>query len=412
MVSILESIKMAVAALNANKLRAVLTTLGVVIGIGTVLMMGWFLAGLDSALEQTLSIFGDDVLYVAKWDWTGENWLASRNRSDISFNQYQQFKQRMRTAEYVVPTADAGAKKVQFGDLQMNGTVIMGAGFEYSHIVGDAIARGRFFNEIEDENALPVAVLGQQIEENLFPNVDPIGKTIRIEGMPFLVVGTMPKRGALGADFLDRQIIIPLRRFFGLFSKARDLTICVKAGGADKLENVRYEAIGVMREVRSLAPEQKNDFAVNEQKEFRQQMDQLRVIVFGVGIAMTGLSFLVGSIGIMNIMFVSVTERTKEIGVRKALGATRRSILMQFLVEAVFLCLTGSLIAFIFTSIVALIGSQVLREQAGITFLSSTLPLSQIVVAIIVSVIVGVLAGIIPAFRGARMDPVEALRAE
>lgn len=402
---------MAVAALTQNKLRAVLTTLGVVIGISTVLLMGWFLSGLDNALEQTLSIFGDDVLYVDKWDWTGETWMESRNRQPITMDQYQRAKQRIRTAQYVVPSSQRNARQVKYGDLLLEGVPVMGAGAEYTNVIGNSYTAGRFFNETEDAGGASVAVLGPQVAENLFPDGNPIGRTIRVNGLPFTVIGTMPKRGALGMDFVDRQIIVPLRRFFALFPDERDVTICVKAGGTDKLEEVRYETIGVMRGVRRVAPGAKDDFAVNEQQAFRQQMDQLRVIVFSVGIAMTGLSFLVGSIGIMNIMFVSVTERTKEIGVRKAMGATRISILIQFLVEAVMLCLIGSLIAFVITSLLALAGSSV-AEGLGVTFLAPTLPASQIGVAILVSVIVGVLAGIIPAFRGARMDPVDALRSE
>jgi putative ABC transport system permease protein len=147
---------------------------------------------------------------------------------------------------------------------------------------------------------------------------------------------------------------------------------------------------------------------VNEQEQFREQADQLRLVVWGVGLAMTGLSFLVGSIGIMNIMFVSVTERTKEIGIRKAIGATRRSILTQFLVEAVLLCLMGAVVGFGITQLVAYIAA----TSLDISFLSPVIPVSQIIIAAVVSVFVGVLAGIVPAFRAARMDPVEALRAE
>jgi putative ABC transport system permease protein len=408
---LVESIRMALAALIANKMRAALTTLGVVIGISTVLMMGWFLSGLDNALEKTLDIFADDVLYVDRWDWTGGNWLEARNRKPITMAQYQQVRDRVQHAEYVVPSASRNASKVQYGDLVLNSTMLMGAGADYTHIIGNTLASGRFFNEVEDNTGSSVAVLGPQIAENLFPNGDPIGKTIRINGLPFVVIGTTPKRGALGMDFVDRQIIIPLRRFFGLFPNERDVTVCVKAGGVEKMEELRYEVIGVMRQIRRLTPDAKDDFAVNEQKAFREQMDQLRVIVFGVGLAMTGLSFLVGSIGIMNIMFVSVTERTKEIGIRKALGATRRSILVQFLVESVMLCLMGAVVAFALTSLSALAIST-FAADSGLNFLSATIPPSQIVVAVVVSVSVGVLAGIIPAFRGARMDPVDALRAE
>ncbi|MEO5929331.1 MAG: ABC transporter permease [Candidatus Kapaibacterium sp.] len=411
--TLIESIKMAFSALSSNKLRAMLTTLGVVIGITTVLLMGWFLSGLDNALEQTLAIFGDDILYVDKMDWTGKDWQEQRNRNNITYDQFLKAKQRIRTAEYVVPTARRGADKVQYGDLQLNGTLILGVTHEYIDLLGGALTAGRFFNEVEDNTGAAVAVLGSNLVENLFPHGDPIGKMVKIDGIPFTVISTMPKRGTLGMDMVDNQIIIPLKQFFSLYGNQSRIIINVKAGGTgDKLENVRYETEGVMRQVRSLAPGVKNDFAVNTQEAFRQQLDQIRYVVYGVGIAMTGLSFLVGSIGIMNIMFVSVTERTKEIGIRKALGATRGSILLQFLAEAIALCMAGSVIAFIITAVTAYFGAGWLESKYSLTFLTRTIPVSQIFVAVIVSVVVGVMAGIIPANRGARMDPVEALRSE
>jgi putative ABC transport system permease protein len=412
LISLLESIKMALAALNSNKLRAMLTTLGVVIGITTVLLMGWFLAGLDNALEQTLAIFGDDILYVDKFDWTGEKWMESRNRPNITYAQYEQVKQRIKSAVAVVPTVRRGADRVQYGDLQLNDMTLMGVGADYSRIIGGAISEGRFFNETEDNAGASVAVIAKNISDNLFPNIDPVGRKFKIGGLPFTVIGTIPKRGSLGFDDVDNQILIPIKKFYSAYGNTSRVVITVKAGSIDKLDDVKYETIGVMRQVRSLAPGAKDDFAVNTQQAFRDQSATLRSVVFGVGIAMTGLSFLVGSIGIMNIMFVSVTERTKEIGIRKALGATRSSILAQFLVEAVALCMVGSVIAFAITALLAWGGSIWLRNEYDITFLSATVPLSQIVVAIIVSVLVGVLAGIFPAYRGARMDPVDALRAE
>jgi putative ABC transport system permease protein len=404
-----ESIKMALSALTANKLRAVLTTIGVVIGISTVLLMGWFISGLNHVVDDTLSIFGDDILYVDKWDWTGAtDWIDLRNRRNIDFRLFEQVHDRMRLPEYVLPTASRSARRVDFGDLQLNGTTIQGVSAPYINAIGGNVGDGRFFSDVEAETGTAVAVVGASVVENLFPQGDPIGRILKIDGMPFVIVGAMPKRGGLFADFVDNQILIPINRFFSMYGAHSRVVINVKAGGADKLEDVRYETIGVMRQVRSLGPGDKDDFSVNSQDALNKSLDALRLVVYGVGFTMTGLSFLVGTIGIMNIMFVSVTERTKEIGIRKALGATRRSILLQFLVEAVVLCLLGAVVGFVITSILAV----VVKSATDFEFLSATIPLSQIVVAGIVSVVVGVLAGFIPALRAARMDPVEALRAE
>ncbi len=403
-----ESIKMAVAALVSNKLRAALTTLGVVVGITFVLLMGWLLTGLDNALEQTLAIMGDDILYVDKFEWGSANWQQERNRKDITYHQYLEAARRLKTPTYVVPTASQRAETVRYGDLQLESIQMFGTTSDYIDMLGGNIGQGRFFSQPEAQAGAKVAVIGYNIVDQLFGQQDPIGATIRINGRRFQVIGAMPKRGSLMTDFVDNQVIIPLKTFFGMFGNRSRITINVKAGGVDRIEDVRYETIGVMRQIRSLGPGQENDFAVNTQQQFREQFDQLRIVVWSVGLVMTGLSFLVGSIGIMNIMFVSVTERTKEIGIRKAIGATRSSILVQFLVEAIMLCLMGALIGFAITSLVAWLGA----TQFDISFLSPTIPVSQIVIAVIVSVAVGVLAGIVPAFRAARMDPVDALRAE
>lgn len=411
MTQLLESLKMAVAALTANKMRAVLTTLGVVIGITTVLLMGWALSGLDSALNQTLAIFGDDVLYIDKYDWVGgTDWIESRNRKNINYQQYLLVRERLRSAEYVIPEVNRGRAVLTYGDKQLtSGTTIVGTTSEYISVIGGALGKGRFFNEAENNAAAHLAVIAHDVQQNLFGDTDPIGRTMKIDGIPFTVIGTMPKRGALGADFVDNQIIIPLKRFGDMFGmNDRSITITVKAGGVDKMEDVKSEATGVMRQVRKLQPGEKNDFSVNTQEQFQEKLDQLRVVVWGVGLAMTGLSFLVGSIGIMNIMFVSVTERTKEIGIRKAVGATRRSILMQFLIEAVLLCCIGAVIGYGITAGLAYL----VAHTTDVGFLSSSLPASQIGLAVIVSIVVGVLAGVIPAFRASRLDPVEALRAE
>lgn len=412
MTQLIESLKMALAALAANKMRAVLTTLGVVIGITTVLLMGWALSGLDNALEQTLAIFGDDVLYIDKFDWTGgTDWIQSRNRKDIDYTQFLHVRDRIRTAQYVVPEVQRGQGIVlQFRDKQItSGTSVVGTTSDYIQIAGGMVSSGRFFNETEDNAGSLLAVISHDVQQSLFGEENPLGRSFKINGIPFTVIGTLPKRGALGMDFIDNQIIIPLKRFSSMYGSHRtSLTIDVKAGGVKNLEDVRYEALGAMRQARSIGPGEKDDFAINTQEQFRQQSDQLRTIVWAVGLTMTGLSFLVGSIGIMNIMFVSVTERTKEIGIRKAVGATRTSILTQFLIEAILLCSMGSVIGYIITSVAAYI----IVKSFDITFLTLTVPASQIAVAVIVSIIVGVLAGIIPAFRASRLDPVEALRAE
>lgn len=400
---------MALAALASNKMRTSLTTLGVVIGVTFVLLMAWALGGLDGALEDTLSILGDDVLYVDKFDWAGGgNWLEQRNRKNITYAQYELVRSRIRTAEFVVPTANKRGVELRYGDLRLREMTVFGTTYEYIETIGGSVKEGRFFNETEDMNGAHLAIVGSHIVENLFPNGNAIGRTIRVDGIPYTIIGTMPKRGTMMMDFVDKQVIVPIKRHFSQYGGRGRITITIKTGGRENLEDVRYETIGVMRQVRSIEPGAKDDFAVNTQDAIREQAETLRVVVGLVGFILSGLSFVVGAIGIMNIMFVSVTERTKEIGIRKAVGATRRSILSQFLIEAVLLCLAGALVGYGLTSVAAYFGAKI----ADVEFLTSTIPASYIVRAIIGSIVVGMLAGIIPAFRAARLDPVDALRAD
>lgn len=229
---LIESINIALSALTANKLRAVLTTVGVVIGISTVLLMGWFISGLNKVVDDTLSIFGDDILYVDKWDWTGKtDWVDLRNRRNIDFHVFEQVRDRMRLAQYVLPTASRNARRVDFGVLQLNGTTIQGVSAPYIDAIGGNVAEGRFFSDIEAETGTAVAVVGASVVENLFPLGDPVGRRIKIDGMPFVVIGTMPKRGGLFADFVDNQILIPINRFFSMYGVHSRIVINVKAGG-------------------------------------------------------------------------------------------------------------------------------------------------------------------------------------
>jgi putative ABC transport system permease protein len=404
-----ESLKMALGALASNKMRASLTTLGVVIGVTFVLLMAWALGGLDGALEDTLSIMGDDILYVDKFEWGGGgNWMEMRNRKDITYSQYIRARDRIRTAEYVVPTASKRDVELRYGDLRLRGMTVFGTTYEYIETIGGSVKEGRFFNESEDINGAHLAIVGSHVVDNLFPNGNAVGRSIRVDGIPYTIIGTMPKRGTMMADFVDKQVIVPIKRHFSQYGGRGRVTINVKAGSREALEDVRYETIGVMRQVRSLEPGVKDDFSVNTQDAIRDQAETLRVAVAAVGFILSGLSFIVGAIGIMNIMFVSVTERTKEIGIRKAVGATRRSILTQFLIEAILLCLGGALIGYAITAAIAYFGSSL----ADVEFLAPTVPSSYIVRAIIGSIVVGMLAGIIPAFRAARLDPVDALRAD
>ena len=215
-------------------------------------------------------------------------------------------------------------------------------------------------------------------------------------------------------DFIDNRMYIPMKSYIGTYGKfGRSFSIYIKAGSEDMLEEVKAETRGLMREIRNLQPGQEDDFSINGVQAFEEQVAKIRLYVWGVGIGITVLSFIVGIIGIMNIMFVSVTERTKEIGIRKAIGARKRSILLQFLVEASTLCFVGALISLIACSLLVFVLATYLPSVwENSAFLKPYLPMELLIIASLVSVFVGMLAGLIPAIRAANLNPVDALRYE
>jgi len=408
-----ESIRLSMEALNSNKLRAFLASLGVVIGISIVIMMGWLLGGLDKAMQDTFSIIGTDMLFVDKWDWTGNsNWRDTRNRKDITLNQAELLKDLHGTAEYVIPSINQWGTTIKYDNETYQGMTTVGTTAENAMTPVGNLLMGRYFNEFEEKYGSNVIVLGHMVYSTVFRGENPIGETVKLNGRPFRVIGVVKKRGTMFFDFIDRQMFIPLKKYGAIWSiNKRSMSIGVKAGLDNDLDEVRTETIGLMRIIRNLGPNEPNDFSINETKAFEKSIESIRLTVYTVGIVMTSLSFIVGIIGIMNIMFVTVTERTKEIGIRKSLGAKKRSIWTQFLVESAFLCLIGAAFSLILCSGIAYLAATYLPQYfPELTFLLPTLPTELFVIAAIVSIVVGLLAGIIPAIRASNLDPVEALR--
>jgi putative ABC transport system permease protein len=282
--------------------------------------------------------------------------------------------------------------------------MIIGTTDQALYTGGASVASGRYLSPGEAEGGRPVCVLGAQTATNLFRGESPLGARVYLGGHPFEAVGVLAPQGDfLGAFSLDNQVIIPVGQFTSLFAQRPDYSIQIKARDMESLEDTREEARGVMRKIRHLAPGQDDDFAINQQEMFIKTFDKITGTIAMVGLFITGLSLFVGGIGIMNIMFVSVAERTREIGVRKAIGAKRRAILVQFLLEAATICLLGGLLGLA----IAAPGTLLLRK-----LMPATLSLSIVGLALLVSLLTGVIAGFLPAWRAARMNPVDALRNE
>ncbi len=412
---ITENIKIAFEAMSVNKLRSLLASLGVVIGISFVILMGWVLSGLDQALEDTFNIIGTDMLYIDKWDWAGgRNWKKMRQRKNITYSQATEFCEKIKSAELAIPNAREFGYKIKYKNEEYQGMSFIGTKWEHSLTPAGAILIGRHFTQFEDDIGANVIVLGYKVYQALLNDGNPVGHYVKIDGRKFLVIGVIKKQGTMLFDFVDNQCFMPIKAFQSVFGRSgRSVSIAIKAGSIENLDEIRVESEGLMRQIRNIKPGEENDFSINETKAFESTIAVLRLSVWGVGIGMTVLSFIVGIIGIMNIMFVSVTERTKEIGIRKAVGAKKRTIWMQFIVEAAILSFFGAIIAFAGCSALVYLTATFLPEFVPATaFLSPVLPYELLLIASFVSIFVGMLAGVIPAVRAANLDPVEALRRE
>ena len=407
-----ESIRIAVAQIRANKMRSVLTALGVIIGIVAVTLMGTAINGIDRGFQNSLAMLGNDIFYVEKWPWFGaEDWWNYINRPNIRITDAEKLNRIIEDTpnsllEVAVPRAGRGCS-VKYGDGRVDGIFAFGTTADYARITTVDCAEGRLFNDVEANGGRAVCVLGFTVAEALFPRQSSLGQTVVIDGHPCTVIGVFVKQGEfLGLFSFDNQVVMPIATFAKMFGTRRGAQLQVKVADKTKMAAAKDELIGAMRRVRGQLPGERDNFSVNEQQAFKAQIDPIIYSIFVAGLFITGLSLFVGAIGIMNITFVSVKERTKEIGTRKAIGARRRTILLQFLIEAVSISLIGGIVGIGFAYLVFL----------GIHFQMPGFPAEFSVLLVLLgmgmSVFAGVLAGFVPAWGASRLDPVVALRYE
>jgi putative ABC transport system permease protein len=402
-----EGMLIAFRALKANKVRTSLTMLGIFIGITVVVLMSTAIKGIDNSFQDGISALGSDVLYIDKWAWfSNEEWWKLRNRKSITMAEYEQFKSLVKLPIAVAPVINS-QQVVKCQDNRVDGVFLNGSNADYVKTTNFTFAQGRFYNDVESNASRQVAVIGSEISKKLFPRGDGLEKTIKIGNANFKIVGILSEQGSfiLGPFNPDNQVFIPIGTVFKNFIAEHrgTVTFNVRAPSPALLEETKVEAEGVMRKVRGLRYDEENDFSINQQEGLMQSYNSIVGVIQIAGLFITGLSLFVGAIGIMNIMFVSVRERTKEIGIRKAIGARRRTILAQFLLESSAICLLGGIAGLL----AAILGSMMLNQ-----YFPTSIQVDAVVIAIGVSALTGILSGFAPAYQASKLDPVESLRYE
>jgi putative ABC transport system permease protein len=403
---LIEGWRIALRAIWANKLRAMLTTLGIIIGIVSVTAMFTTINGIERAFDRSVEMLGVGVLNVDRFPATMENdWWRYINRPAIREDLADTIERQGRSFS-AVAAVSYSMQDARYRDRRISNVFVRASTPSLADVNALDLDEGRFFGDPDQRAARYVAVVGQEVAEELFPGESPIGKFIRIGSERFEVIGVLVRQGKfLGLMSFDNQIIVPLESFkraFGL-PPWRPITVQAKVHPEVPLAQAEDELTGIVRAARGLDPLAENDFAINRQDAFREQISGVKIAIYTVGLFLTGLALLVGGIGVMNIMFVSVRERTREIGIRKAVGASRRAILSQFLIEAVLVCCLGGVVG---------VGLAVFVTYLINLVFTAVLSVGTVILAFAICVGIGVLFGFIPAWRAARSHPIEALRYE
>jgi len=404
-----ESLNIARSAIVANKGRGTLTALGIIIGIVAVITTMTAANGLENTFKQSFSSIGADVLYVSRTPWVNMgDFMQFRNRRNISLADTQGLSDALQGRGVVNPAINTRIN-LKYESKTMETVNVVGTTDKQIIVSSITPETGRFLMPFDIKYKKNVAVIGSNVAEVLFGSVDPIDKKMKIGRYSYRVIGIMEEQGGstFGGPNFDRRVYVPISTFiktFGDRGGRANFELAIKAPSHEELEDFEFEVIGEMRKVRKLGPTEEDDFAVNKLDTLMGAYNSVMGVVMLIGLLITGIALFVGGVGVMNIMFVSVTERTHEIGIRKAIGARRRSIMMQFLFESSIICLIGGVIGIILASLLTLVINALLMPAS----LSPTI----LLIAVIVSILVGVLSGIVPAWRGARLDPIEALRYE
>jgi putative ABC transport system permease protein len=405
----LEALKLAVLSILGHKLRSFLTLLGVIFGVATVIVVVSLIEGFNSYVDEKIANIGTNAFSVRKYsidDFSSVEALnaARRRNKDVTLEDAAALQARGGSIQEVGGKVDT-IGDVKFGPTNLSRVHISAATPNIAEIERLEVGEGRYFTKSEEESRRSVAFIGADVVDKLFPTTSPLGQTIRIDGRPFEIIGVGTAKGSVFGQPQDMYVSVPLSTFLAAYGSRRSINLSVTSTNAATYEDAVEEARVVMRTRRKLAPTEKDNFGIITPSAINELRDKIFGTIQVAAIGITSISLVVGGIVIMNIMLVSVTERTKEIGIRKSIGARRSDILKQFLAESTMLSLLGG-------SIGIAIAYAIAKLVAALTPVPTVLPLFAVTAALFVSASVGLISGVYPAWRAAGLDPIEALRAE
>ncbi|HSB17323.1 MAG TPA: ABC transporter permease [Bryobacteraceae bacterium] len=411
---VLSAVGMALATIREHKLRSLLTVLGVIIGTGTVIAVGSIITGVDGAITNITRSFGPNTAFVFKFNIgfrghiTREEWM----RKPLTYDHAMAIAERCPSVQGVSPWlfspntfSGRGIDRARYKGNDMYQLDFAGTEEGYAEGGAERMKFGRFFTDTEGRHRMPVIVIGEDVQKAWFPNVDPIGKWIEVNGHMFEIVGVMARPSFSFPGQEDRRFLVPYFTMRKMFPQAKEHMIVVVAKDG-KLAAALDEVRVALRQERRVPYNKPDDFWISTGEQMLEEFHNITAIVALVMVVLSSIGLLVGGIGVMNIMLVSVTERTREIGIRKAVGAKRSDIIAQFLTEAVVLTALGGLLGMAFGWLISL-GSRIVFPT-----LPTSVPLWAAAMGVVVSVGVGLFFGVWPATKAARLDPVVALRYE